>query len=151
MATTPTIARNANQTITTEPKTLPIDSVPRDCTANRITMITAVIIIVRSLFSVNRCSNAGSVFRPSTADEIDTAGVSTESARNAAPPSMAGMTSHAPYLRINEYRAKMPPSPLLSMRMAISTYLTVVISVIDQNTSDSMPSTASRPVLARPP
>ena len=82
-------------------------SVPRDCTANRITMITAVIIIVRSLFSVNRCSNAGSVFRPSTADEIDTAGVSTESARKAAPPSMAGMTSHAPYLRINEYRAKM--------------------------------------------
>ena len=70
-------------------------------------MITAVIIIVRSLFSVNRCSNAGSVFRPSTADEIDTAGVSTESARKAAPPSMAGMTSHAPYLRINEYRAKM--------------------------------------------
>ena len=59
------------------------------------------------LFSVNRCSNAGSVFRPSTADEIDTAGVSTESARKAAPPSMAGMTSHAPYLRINEYRAKM--------------------------------------------
>ena len=107
MATTPTIARNANQTITTEPKTLPIDSVPRDCTANRITMITAVIIIVRSLFSVNRCSNAGSVFRPSTADEIDTAGVSTESTRKAAPPSMAGMTSHAPYLRINEYRAKM--------------------------------------------
>ena len=38
---------------------------------------------------------------------IDTAGVSTESARKAAPPSMAGMTSHAPYLRINEYRAKM--------------------------------------------
>ena len=35
------------------------------------------------------------------------AGVSTESARKAAPPSMAGMTSHAPYLRINEYRAKM--------------------------------------------
>ena len=45
--------------------------------------------------------------QPSTADEIDTAGVSTESARKAAPPSMAGMTSHAPYLRINEYRAKM--------------------------------------------
>jgi hypothetical protein len=84
-----------------------LNYVPRDCTANRITMITAVIIIVRSLFSVNRCSNAGSVFRPSTADEIDTAGVSTESARKAAPPSMAGMTSHAPYLRINEYRAKM--------------------------------------------
>ncbi len=110
-----------------------------------------VIISVSSLFSVNSFSNAGSVSRPSTAELIDTAGVSTESARNAAPPSMAGIASHAPYLRISEYRAKMPPSPLLSMRMAMNTYLTVVISVIDQNTSDRMPSTASRSVLAKPP
>ena len=94
MATTPTIARNANQTITTEPKTLPIDSVPRDCTANRITMITAVIIIVRSLFSVNRCSNAGSVF--SLDGGRDRHGRRQHRVRQeAAPPSMAGMTSHA--------------------------------------------------------
>ena len=149
--TAPTTARNVNHTSTTEPNTRPMLSVPRDCTENSTTMMTTVIISVRLPFSLNSASNGGSVFRPSTAELIDTAGVSTESARNAAPPSMAGMASHAPCLRISEYRAKMPPSPLLSIRMAMSTYLTVVISVIDQNTSDSMPSTASRSVLAMPP
>lgn len=37
------------------------------------------------------------------------------------------------------------------MRMAMNTYLTVVISVIDQKTSDRMPSTAARSVCAKPP
>jgi hypothetical protein len=115
------------------------------------TMITAVMASARLGFMLNIGANAGIVFRPSTADEIETAGVSTESARKAAPPSMAGIVSHAPYLRISEYSAKMPPSPLLSMRMAMSTYLTVVISVIDQNTSESMPSTAPRSILPKPP
>lgn len=137
---TPTMARKPNQTSTIEPNTLPMLSVPRDCTEKRITMITTVIIRVRLGFSSNNPSNGGRVCKPSTAELMETAGVSTESARNAAPPSMAGIASHAPYLRINEYSAKMPPSPLLSMRMAMSTYLTVVISVIDQKTSDSMPS-----------
>jgi len=147
----PTTARNENHIITTEPKVRPMRSVPCDCTENSTTMITTVIISVSSLFSVITCSSAGNVSKPSTAELIDTAGVSTESARNAAPPSMAGIASHAPYLRISEYSAKMPPSPLLSIRMAISTYLTVVMSVIDQNTSDSTPSTASRSALAKPP
>ena len=114
-------------------------------------MMAAVIIRVSCLFSVKSFSKAGSVSKPSTAQLMDTAGVSTESARNAAPPSMAGIASHAPYFRTNEYSAKMPPSPLLSMRMAISTYLTVVISVIDQNTNESTPSTASRSACASPP
>ena len=148
---TPTMARKPNQTSTIEPNTLPMLSVPRDCTEKRITMITTVIIRVRLGFSSNNPSNGGRVCKPSTAELMETAGVSTESARNAAPPSMAGIASHAPYLRINEYSAKMPPSPLLSMRMAMSTYLTVVISVIDQKTSDSMPSTASRSTLPSPP
>ena len=111
----------------------------------------AVMIIVRFAFSRNMGSNTGMVFKPSTAEEIDTAGVSTESARNAAPPSIAGMASQPPYLRISEYRAKMPPSPLLSMRMAISTYFTVVISVIDQNTRDSTPRIASLSAFWMPP
>ena len=102
-------------------------SVPRDCTEKRITMITTVIIRVRLGFSSNNPSNGGRVCKPSTAELMETAGVSTESARNAAPPSMAGIASHAPYLRINEY------------------------SVIDQKTSDSMPSTASRSTLPSPP
>ena len=100
-----------NHTITTEPNTLPMLSVPCDCTQNNPTMITTVIMSVSSLFCVNRPSKAGKVSKPSTAELMDTAGVSTESARNAAPPSMAGNTSHLPYLRIREYRAKMPPSP----------------------------------------
>ena len=149
--TKPTTARNENQIMTTVPNVRPMRSVPRDCTANRQTMITMVIISVSSLFSLMIGSSSGSVSKPSTAELIETAGVSTESARNAAPPSMAGIASHAPYLRISEYSAKMPPSPLLSMRMAMNTYLTVVISVIDQKTSDRMPSTAARSVCAKPP
>ena len=100
--TTPTTARKLNQTSTIEPKTLPMLSVPRDCTENRITMITTVIMRVRLGFSSNSCSSGGKVCRPSTAELMDTAGVSTESARKAAPPSIAGMASQAPYLRINE-------------------------------------------------
>ena len=82
--TAPTTARNVNHTSTTEPNTRPMLSVPRDCTENSTTMMTTVIISVRLPFSLNSASNGGSVFRPSTAELIDTAGVSTESARNAA-------------------------------------------------------------------
>ena len=49
-------------------------SVPRDCTENSTTMMTTVIISVRLPFSLNSASNGGSVFRPSTAELIDTAG-----------------------------------------------------------------------------
>ena len=148
---TPTTARKPNHTITMLPNTRPMLSVPRDCTENSSRMMIAAMIIVRFVFSRNSGSNTGMVFRPSTAEEIETAGVSTESARNAAPPSIPGIASQPPYLRINEYRAKIPPSPLLSMRMAISTYLTVVIRVIDQNTNDSTPRIASLSACWMPP
>ena len=45
----------------------------------------------------------------------------------------------------------MPPSPLLSAFMAMSTYLTVVRSVIDQITSDSPPTINSVLTPGRPP
>lgn len=47
------MARKPNQTSTIEPNTLPMLSVPRDCTEKRITMITTVIIRVRLGFSSN--------------------------------------------------------------------------------------------------
>ncbi len=151
MLIAPVTAMNRNQTSTVEPNTLPMRSVPRDCTANTARMITSAMNSVRLGFSSNTPCNAGSVCRPSTAELIDIAGVSTESARNAAPPIIAGTMSHLPYLRSNEYNAKMPPSPLLSTRMQMSTYSTVVMSVIVQNTRESMPMTAVSSACCTPP
>ena len=45
----------------------------------------------------------------------------------------------------------MPPSLWLSARVAMRTYLTVAMSVIDQKTSDRKPMTASSVMFARPP
>ena len=64
---------------------------------------------------------------------------------------MAGKISHLPHFLTSEYREKMPPSPLLSAFMAISTYLIVVSSVIDQNTSDSEPRMKSVSIWVIPP
>ena len=77
--------------------------------------------------------------RPSTAVVTVTAGVSTPSASRAAPPSIAGTISHFPQDLTSAYSEKMPPSPWLSAFMAISTYFTVVSSVIVQITSESEP------------
>lgn len=49
------------------------------------------------------------------------------------------------------YSENMPPSPLLSARMAMSTYLTVVSSVIVQMMSESAPRIKSSFTCAMPP
>ena len=59
--------------------------------------------------------------------------------------------SQPPYRRSSVYSAKMPPSPLLSTRMQMTTYSIVVISVIVQNTSESMPITAVSSAWVTPP
>ena len=59
-------------------------------------MIAIVMTSVRFGLAENTLCSAGSVCRPSTAELIDMAGVSTESARNAAPPIIAGTMSQPP-------------------------------------------------------
>ena len=73
------------------------------------------------------------------------------SASSAAPPSMAGMISHLPQRLTRLYRAKMPPSPWLSARSEMSTYLMVVSSVTVHTTRESAPSTNSSVTLPMPP
>ena len=71
-----------NQTIITGPKTRPTAAVPRRCTANSATMITAVIGTIRS-------SNDGlTTLSPSTADSTEIAGVIMLSPKNSAAPKM---------------------------------------------------------------
>ena len=91
------------------------------------------------------------VRRPSMAVVTVTAGVRIPSARSAAPPTMAGMMSHLPQRLTRLYSAKMPPSLWLSAFMATSTYLTVVMSVMVQMSSDSAPRTTSSLMVPRPP
>ena len=66
---------------------------------------------------------------PSTADITEIGGVIMPSARRAAPPIMAGITTHFLYLRTRAKMAKMPPSPLLSAFRVRKTYLKVVCRV----------------------
>ena len=94
---------------------------------------------------------AGMVRRPSMAVVMVTAGVRMPSASRAAPPSMAGMMSHLPYLRTMLYRAKMPPSPWLSALRETSTYFTVVSSVTVQMTSERAPRMNSSVTVMMPP
>src|SRR5262249_61653068 len=69
-----------NQTIITGPKTRPTAAVPRRWTANRITMITAVI------GTTQLASDGWTTLSPSTADSTEMAGVIMLSPRNSAAP-----------------------------------------------------------------
>ena len=91
------------------------------------------------------------VRRPSMAVVTVTAGVRMPSASSAAPPIMAGRISHGATLRTKLNRAKMPPSLWLSAFMAITTYLTVVTSVMVQMTSESAPKIMSSLTVPMPP
>ena len=52
---------------------------------------------------------------PSTAEEMEMAGVMNPSARSVAQPMSAGITIHFAFFSFNKaYKAKIPPSPLLS-------------------------------------
>ncbi len=70
--------------------------------------------------------NAGSFSNPSTADVMEMGGVIIPSASKAAPPTMAGKTSHFFRLRTSAYKANVPPSPRLSAFKTSQTYLIVV-------------------------
>ena len=79
------------------------------------------------------------ISNPSTAEETEIGGVMMPSASNAAPPIIAGHTRFGFLRRINANNEKIPPSPLLSARSVIITYLIVVCNVIVQNTHDRPP------------
>lgn len=68
----------------------------------------------------------GTCFKPSTAEVTEIGGVIMPSANSAAPPIMAGITSHFLRRRTRAYKEKMPPSPRLSALRVRITYLTVV-------------------------
>ena len=78
-----------NQTIITGPKNRPTVAVPCRCTANRPTMITAVIGTIHS------ASRGSTTFRPSTADNTEIAGVIMLSPKNNAAPRIPSAASLA--------------------------------------------------------
>ncbi len=85
----------------------------------------------------------GTCFNPSIAEVTEIGGVIIPSASNAAPPTIAGTTSHFFRRLTSAKREKIPPSPLLSALRVRITYLTVVWSVSVQITSDKAPVTSS--------
>ena len=66
-------------------------------------------------------------------------GVIIPSASKDAPPIIAGTTSHLRLRRTSAYKAKVPPSPLLSARKISNTYFTVVCSVMVQMIQERLP------------
>lgn len=67
--------------------------------------------------------------KPSTAAVIEIGGVIIPSANKAAPPIIAGNTSHLFCLLTSAYNEKIPPSPLLSALRVSMTYFMVVCNV----------------------
>ena len=88
---------------------------------------------------------------PSIAVVTVTAGVIIPSERKVAPPIIAGIKSHLAFFLTNVYSAKMPPSPLLSARSAIRTYLVVVIIVKVQKIKEILPRIKSVEIFCKPP
>lgn len=74
---------------------------------------------------------------------MEIGGVIIPSASRAAPPSIAGITSHFLLLRTSANKEKIPPSPLLSARKTSHTYLIVVMMVMVHKISDKVPSMSS--------
>ena len=87
------------------------------------------------------CTHGNLTCKPSMAVVTVILGVIIPSASKAQPPSMAGITNHFAFLRTREYKERIPPSPLLSARNVITTYLMVVCKVSVQMIQDSAPST----------
>ena len=134
------IARKNNTM--TGPKNAATIAVPRRCTANNAIRISTVI-------GTTYSPKAGvTSLRPSTAERTEIAGVMTLSPRNIAAPMMPSIKTNGARLptarnasAINE---SVPPSPLLSARKRISTYLTVTTRINAQRIMESTPSTISR-------
>ena len=85
---------------------------------------------------------------PSTADSTEIAGVITESPRTSRRRSRRGIKTSggAPPERAGGERRQrqVPPSPLLSARSRIRTYLSVTVTISAQRISESTPSTTFR-------
>ena len=81
--------------------------------------------------------------KPSIAEVTVILGVIIPSANSAAPPIIAGITSHFAFFRTKEKREKIPPSPLLSALKVMITYFMVVCSVSVQMIQDKAPKTKS--------
>jgi hypothetical protein len=77
------------------------------------------------------------------AEVTEIGGVIIPSASNAAPPMIAGITSHFLLLRTSAYKENIPPSPLLSACSVRITYLTVVWRVSVQIMHDNAPMISS--------
>ena len=151
MLNRPAPARNRNHSVMSGPNSLPIDEVPARCMANRPQIMMMVMMMTLVWPSPSSAWPHSMVRRPSMAVVTVTAGVRMPSASSAAPPIMAGRISHGATLRTRLNRAKMPPSLWLSALMAISTYLTVVTSVMVQITSESAPRIMSSLTVPMPP
>ena len=82
-------------------------------------------------------------FKPSIAEVTVILGVIIPSARSAAPPIIAGITSHLAFFLTKENKENIPPSPLLSALSVITTYFIVVCSVKVQIIQESAPKTRS--------
>ena len=138
----PEIAIETNQTTMTGPNMAATLAVPRLCAANRpIRMPTAI----GATYSLK----AGvASFRPSTAESTEIAGVITLSPRNIEAPMTPTMKTKAvrrPSARLaSAVSESVPPSPLLSARSRISTYLAVTTMISAHRMSDSTPNTMPR-------
>ena len=82
--------------------------------------------------------------KPSIAEETLIGGVIMPSASKALPPIIAGTINHPILVRLSRaYRAKIPPSPLLSALSVSIIYFTVVCSVNVQKMQDKEPKITS--------
>ena len=123
MPPTPHAPMATNQAIITGPNTRPTAAVPRRCTRNSTTMITAVI------GTTSSSSDGSTTLSPSTADSTEIAGVIMLSPKNSDAPKMPSAASTtaarrprcALHRRSRVISAMMPPSPSLSARIASST------------------------------
>ena len=139
----PKTASIANHINMIGPNNLPIDAVPNCCTKNKTASMLSTIITIMSSFIFLNARRRSICRKPSMADVTEMGGVIIPSASNAAPPIIAGKTSHFFCRRTNAYKEKIPPSPLLSARNVRMTYLTVVCKVSVQKISEIPPNTTS--------
>ena len=123
MPFTPQAPIAVNHKIMTGPKNRPTVAVPRRCTRNSPTMMTAVIGTIHSV------SRGSMTLRPSTAESTEIAGVIMLSPKNSAAPKMPSAASTAAarrpragtHLRTSVISAMIPPSPWLSARITRDT------------------------------
>jgi len=133
------------------PNAFPTTSVPNRWTMNNTKIITKVIMTMMFWSFPKRSKNCGIPRNPSIAVVTVTAGVSTPSANNAAPPIIAGMIRYLPPFLTKVYKEKIPPSPWLSAFNAITTYLIVVNNVKVQKIKETAPITKSGLIPRKPP